>query len=167
MRKLFSNKVFNTINSVAVLTACAKATLVKDMKYKHGAVICYTDRKGVLKIVSTGYNKKGKHICFRGFRNKKYIKVPFVSTSIHAEDDCIRKLQNKINHRGREYLHNKNLMMLVVRFSNGRLCNSKPCSNCMNIINTFNDNMSIIKSLYYSDKEGLIRKISYDKNVIN
>lgn len=119
------------------------------MKHKHGAVICYTDNKGEVKVICKGYNKKGS------FCNNIF---PFkYKHSLHAEHDCLRTFGNKLD-RYALHLSGIKYMMLVVRFKNGKLMNSKPCQICRRMLND-----SILSKVYYSDENGLIKMIDLDE----
>ena len=75
----------------------------------------------------------------------------FYNPSIHAEHDAINKLpfsrkKQKIN-------------ILVLRFNSNKLCMSKPCDKCINMMyNLFPKKGYIIKKIYYSDANGNIIK---------
>lgn len=118
--------MYPTNNHVAMATKAAlNATL---LKFKHGCVIY--DKRG--NIISVGNNK---------LRKSKYGVYEFTT---HAEIDAIVKTLV-------DDLRNYNL--LVVRIGKTKMCNSKPCVNCLKIINKVG-----IKNIYYSDKNGEIKK---------
>lgn len=137
-------KKFNTVSSIAIVKACEQAIKCTDMKHKHGAIICSTENGVGLKninVICSGYNKKGY-----------YIDSSLPHTySLHAELDCLRKY-NKLSSTA---FRDKKYMMLVVRFRNGKVMNSKPCSNCMKKLRNAN-----IGKVYYTGSDGLINMIN-------
>jgi len=131
------------IRSLLVLKACGNAMKAQDMRNKHGAVICY-EKKGLVKIVSSGYNKKGRYNDF----------LTPCEYSLHAEMDCLRNFGNKLDRHALR-LVGKKFEMLVVRFKNGKLMNSKPCGVCMAMLED-----SMLETISYSDEYGNIRRIN-------
>ncbi len=68
--------------------------------------------------------------------------------SLHAEIDAYHKLSN--------YYASQELDMFVVRFSNdGKLCESRPCYNCLRTL--YGTNIRI-KNVYYSTKGHIVKE---------
>jgi len=99
--------------------------------FKHGAVIY--DNKNILSIGHNIPHRVASMSKF-GYNNKKMY--------LHAESDAILKCD-----------HNdlKGANLLVVRSKPNKLCNSKPCINCMTLILEVG-----IRHVYYSTVNGAI-----------
>ena len=78
-----------------------------------------------------------------------------ITPGIHAEYDAIRKLP-KLKRNKRPKIIN----ILVIRISvKNRLQLSKPCANCIQMMNIFPEKLGYkIKHVYYSDNNGNIVK---------
>lgn len=110
----------------AILLACEQA-MKSEMEYKHGAVVFDN-----FDIVSKGYNKRG---------TLAKLKSKGFNYSVHAEADALRKIK-KIGTIDK---------LVVVRFKNNKLMNSKPCKSCMRLMR----DRGVI-CVFYSDKNGNI-----------
>lgn len=104
-----------------------------------------------INILSIGYN----YLVKNNFKNNEKIKyIP-----VHAEEDAINKLP-----KYGKYLKDRNIYMLVVRITktNEKLYNSKPCSNCIKVINEKITKKGYnIKDIFYSvenNSDGTINK---------
>jgi cytidine deaminase len=112
--------------------------------------VFYKGKISVLKkttILSYGFNRMGD--------------VSGSIPGIHAEHDAINKLKPlKRNKRRLEPIH-----LLVVRFSkNNKLQNSKPCTNCIQVIKQLPEKKGYkIKNIYYSNDNGDIIKSNITK----
>ena len=108
------------------------------------------------KLLSIGQNRtdtpSGRALKFaRRFNNTETIKYPF----LHAEVDLISRLW------GRHYINNK-LKVVVIRLNRfGEMQNSKPCSNCSNILSALD-----VNKIWWSTNRGSVEtsldKQSYD-----
>jgi deoxycytidylate deaminase len=104
-------------------------------KYRHGAVIF--NKRGT--VLSKGFNCKRNIPALRKYGyNPEY--------SLHSEANAILKAD-------REDLVGSSI--LVVRTGATKLCLSKPCEFCMNMIHEAG-----IKNVYYSDTDGTIKEMS-------
>jgi hypothetical protein len=74
---------------------------------------------------------------------------------IHAEHNALLKLKPSINKKRLEPVN-----LLVVRFSKTtKIQSSKPCSNCIRIMDTMPEKKGYkIQNIYYSDSDGSIVK---------
>ena len=74
---------------------------------------------------------------------------------IHAEHNALLKLQQSKNTKRLEPIN-----LLVVRFSKTtKLQSSKPCSNCIKIMNNIPEKKGYkIQNIYYSNSDGIIVK---------
>lgn len=93
------------------------------------------------KIIKIGWNKKRTH--------PETAKHPYHEGHVgtHAELDVILK-------SGLDSLNNHSMIILRVD-RKGRLANSKPCSGCLSLIESYN-----VDEVFYSDAEGKIEKLS-------
>lgn len=90
-------------------------------------------------VVSTS----GRKIYAEGYNHKRGIYSP----SIHAEAHCMQKLLNR-NIKGRV-----NIVVIRTDFNN-----SKPCSNCIGLMNKCKENGLNIHNIYYSNEGYLVKK---------
>jgi cytidine deaminase len=74
---------------------------------------------------------------------------------IHAEHNALLKLKQSINKKRLEPVN-----LLVVRFSKtNKIQSSKPCSNCIQIMDTMPEKKGYkIQNIYYSNSDGDIVK---------
>lgn len=93
------------------------------------------------KIIKIGWNKKRTH--------PKIAKHPYHEGYVgtHAELDVILK-------SGLDSLNNHSMIILRVD-RKGRLANSKPCSGCLSLIESYN-----VDEVFYSNVEGKVEKLS-------
>lgn len=106
--------------------------------HRHGAIITYKKL-----IVATATNTLRK--------NNNILKYGYEHPNLHAEAAAIIKaLQIWANLR--------NCEILVIRLGTTKLKNSKPCQNCMNIINETG-----IKKVTYSNENGNLQTIKVRK----
>lgn len=114
-------------------------------KYKHAAVVFLHNNP--YSILSYGYNNI-----------RYYCPKHNQGTSIHAEVQAMLSL--KINTSNKKI----NINMLVIRYSAEELNISKPCQNCVDSIKKYAEMKNYcINVIYYSDEQGYIQKISYNK----
>lgn len=105
-----------------------------DYQFKHGCVIVRDNE-----LISKGYNRRQFNPIL-----KKY---GYKWAWLHAESDAIIRAL-----RGRRNL--KDASVLVIRKGKTKLCNSKPCNNCLAMM------MEVgIKEVFYSNRFGDIEKI--------
>ena len=89
--------------------------------------------------------------------------------STHAEIDAYNKLKNNLNLKNKKKIRKlKFINLLVIRVNNnGDFCESQPCIHCLNFLNI---NILLkgykLKYIYYSTKEGFIKKRSF-KDLLN
>lgn len=117
----------------------------KDEKFIHYCILFQFNNSKSLNVISIGYNHVVNNKDPKGFKL-----IP-----VHAEEDAI----NKLPYFDQTSSNCRKINMLVVRISenNNRLYNSKPCANCIAVMNKkiikkgFN-----LKDVYYSvdDSEG-------------
>jgi deoxycytidylate deaminase len=97
-------------------------------RYNH--IACLARGKKIIHIAQNDYNRQlsdGK-----------------VITSLHAEINCVKKYKNNL----------KNLKLIILRFtSDGRLCESRPCSACKNYLISRG-----LSRIYCSTESGSIEK---------
>jgi len=98
-------------------------------------------------------NSKSTNVLSYGFNYNKevnYINSQIKIIPVHAEEDAINKLP-KIDIKKNK---NRNIYVLVVRISSNidnKLYNSKPCSNCIKLLNTNIEKKGYnLKNIYYS-----------------
>ena len=82
---------------------------------------------------------------------------------IHAEQNALKKLKPIKKKKNLETIN-----LLVVRFSKtNKLQSSKPCSNCIKIMNTMPEKKGYkIQNIYYSNSDGNIVKTNLT-NLLN
>lgn len=109
--------------------AVAAANNTSFHHFAHGCVIFRGDN-----IISTGHNKKiaSTRVARFGYRN----------CWLHAEADAILKADAK---------QLRGASLLVVRAGKTKLCNSRPCTHCMALIEEVG-----IKDVWFSTKTGEI-----------
>ena len=85
----------------------------------------------------------------------------FLSPSIHAEHNVLLKLKPLNKNKNKK----ETINLLVVRFSKtNKLQSSKPCSNCIKIMNIIPYNKGYkIKDIFYSNNDGLILRTTLSK----
>lgn len=86
---------------------------------------------------------KGKKILTFGFNHERSCYDGKIFPSVHAEMHALIKMKR--------LRKNKKYNMIVVRFHDGKLWNSKPCKYCLNEIKKYN-----ISKVYYSMEDDLI-----------
>ena len=84
-----------------------------------------------------------------------------LSPSIHAEHNVLLKLKPLNKNKNKK----ETINLLVVRFSKtNKLQSSKPCSNCIKIMNIIPYNKGYkIKDIFYSNNDGTILKTTLSK----
>lgn len=99
-------------------------------------------RNTLLAIGQNSYTEDGRIVKFRRLAPAMRFNYP------HAELDCLSKLW------GREHIDGS-MRMVVVRLNrHGMLCDSKPCSNCRDVLNAL-----CLTDVYASNKMGEIVKV--------
>lgn len=105
------------------------------MLFRHGCVAVYGGKQ-----IASGYNHH------RTYSKDKSILTEY-SCSLHAEMDCIRKLNNS---RYKNKL--KDVCLYVVKInSDYKLGNSQPCSACTSVLKSHK-----LKKVYYSVDDGFV-----------
>lgn len=116
----------------SILAQTVAIAMKSEQKMKHGACLFVSYNK----ISSYGYNSDNRT------KIGKYY-----SPSNHAEKSCLSQSS---------YLKNdkkKKVSMMVVRVNSfGKLCNSRPCDDCIKYIKQYKQ----IERIYYSDERGII-----------
>lgn len=123
-----------------ILKACVQAIKSKDFKYSHHGCVIANNRY----IFALGHNKKGNL--------SKFKQYGYNGNSIHAEADAVLNLLNNFG-RNKQYCQiGEKFFMVVVRFKNGKLQNSRPCNECLRLIKKKRN----IVEVYYSNEDGSI-----------
>lgn len=86
---------------------------------------------------------------------------PCLNKSVHAEEDALHKYICK---RKKDTKKRPKIDLLVIRIAdNGTLKNSKPCLHCMMALKSYNNKEVNIRNIYYSNDDGEIEHIKFNK----
>lgn len=112
-----------------ILSEAQKCAHQSQSYHHHGAVLLHRNN-----IVAKGYNR----------RDRPKLQQHCLTCSTHAEMDCMRHLIKQKPTKFKKYI------ILVVRVTRaGTLCNSRPCTVCINLMNKIG-----IHKVYYSVEGG-------------
>ena len=116
---------------------CACICHKSDSLHKHGAIITHGN-----KIISIGHN----HV-----RNKLTSITPCLMCQVHAEMYALHNLM-----RTHKKPTSKRYNMYIARFSNKQFCNSKPCSDCIELL--LNSDFNISRIFYTTGDDTYIEE---------
>ena len=119
-------------------------------------IIAYVDLRIIFHVFLKGNtaNINKKRILNFGINIPENNNNKILSPSIHAEHNVLLKLKTLNKNKNKK----ETINLLVVRFSKtNKIQSSKPCSNCIKMMNIIPYNKGYkIKNIYYSDNDGNI-----------